>query len=173
MTLTGGEPTVQPRFVLALLKAAHEKKIHSCLDTCGHAKWEVYEELLDHVDLFLWDIKHMDTKRHESWAGVGNERILDNLKKVAKKAKVRIRVPVIPNVNDSEENMRETAEFAESLGENIEGVDLLPYHPYAGAKYRLFGLDYPFPMGEGYNEDRVLELMHIFAPHVEEVTIGG
>jgi pyruvate formate lyase activating enzyme len=173
MTLTGGEPTNQPDFCLSLLKAARERGINTCLDTNGYSKWEIYEKLIDHVDWFLWDIKNMDSEKHKDWAGVSNERILENLKRVVERAKVRIRIPIIPDINDSEENLRKTAEFVDSLGANVEGVDLLPYHPYAGTKYRLFCLDYPFAAGQGYDEDRLLEIMKIFEPHAAEVTIGG
>lgn len=173
MTLTGGDPTAQPDFCLALLKAAKDRGINTCLDTNGYAKWEIYEKMIDDVDWFLWDIKNMDPQVHKDWAGVSNERILENAMRIAQRAKMRIRVPIIPDVNDSDENLRKTAEFVESLGPNVDGVDLLPYHPYAGAKYRLFCLDYPFPMGEGYDEDRVIEIMKVFEPHAAEVTIGG
>jgi len=174
MTVSGGEPLGQPDFTLALMQAAHERRINTVLDTCGYGEWESLEKLIDHVDLFLWDIKHMDPIAHKDWAGVSNELILDNAKKVAERGgKIRIRVPIIIGRNDSEENLRATAEFAESLGESVLGVDLLPFHPYAGSKYVMFGLEYPFPIGEGYNEDRLLEMMDIFVPHVDEVTIGG
>ena len=174
MTLSGGEPLAQPNFILSLLSGAKDRGIHTCLDTTGYAKWEVIESILDYTDIFLWDVKHLDSIIHKSWAGVGNELILDNLKKVAKLGKsIRIRVPVIPNINDSMEDMRKTADFVESLGPSVVGVDLLPYHPWASAKYRLFALDYDFPIGEGYNEEQILEMMNIFEPHVAEVTIGG
>lgn len=173
MTLSGGDPTNQPDFCRALLKSAKERGINTCLDTNGYAEWETIESMIEYVDWFLWDIKSMDSHAHKDWAGVGNERILENVRKVAQRAKLRIRFPVIPNINDSDDNLKKTAEFIESLGPNVEGVDLLPYHPYAGAKYRLFCLDYNFPIGEGYNEDRLIEMMDIFEPHVSEVTIGG
>ena len=174
MTISGGEPMAQPDFVLALLKEAKERKINTCLDSNGYAKWELYEKTLDYVDWYLLDIKHMDPEVHKDWAGVSNERVLDNIKKIAERGKkIRIRIPVIPSINDSVENMKKTAEFVESLGSAVEGVDLLPYHPWAGAKYRLFALDYNFPIGEGYDEDHLLELMEIFEPHTVEVTIGG
>src|SRR4030042_348697 len=98
VTPTGGEPTNQPDFALALLKTARESGINTCLDTNGYSKWEVYEKLIDHVDWFLWDIKNMDPEKHKDWAGVGNERILENLKKVVERAKVRIRIPIIPDI---------------------------------------------------------------------------
>lgn len=82
-------------------------------------------------------------------------------------------MPIITGINDTNENLLATAQFVQSLGESIQGVDLLPYHPWAGAKYRLFGIDYPFPAGEGYNEERLLELLGIFEPYAAEVTVGG
>lgn len=84
---------------------------------------------------------------------------------------MRVRVPLIPGVNDSTENIEQTAIFAKSL--EPEGVDLLPFHPFAGAKYRLFGLEYPFPIGEAYIEERLEELREIFLSKGLQVTIGG
>jgi pyruvate formate lyase activating enzyme len=174
MTLSGGEPLAQPDFTLSLLKGAKERDINTCLDTNGYAGWETIEKMLEYVDLFLWDIKHMDPVVHKSWSGLSNELILDNARKIAQQGKrMRIRVPIIPDINDSEENLRRTAEFVDSLGPSVTGVDLLPYHPWAGAKYRLFALDYPFPMGEGYDEEKIMGFMEIFEPHTAEVTIGG
>ncbi|MDY6835790.1 MAG: glycyl-radical enzyme activating protein [Chloroflexota bacterium] len=174
MTLSGGDPLAQPDFTLSLLQAAQAREINTCLDTSGYAPWETLEKMIDYIDFFLWDIKHMDSAAHKDWSGVGNELILDNLKKVAeRKKKIRIRVPIITGINDTNENLLATAQFVQSLGESIQGVDLLPYHPWAGAKYRLFGIDYPFPAGEGYNEERLLELLGIFEPYAAEVTVGG
>lgn len=174
LTISGGEPMSQPDFVISLLKAAKARHYNTCLDTNGLASWEQYEKTLDYTDWYLWDIKSMDPKVHKEWAGVSNEHSLESVRKLAKLGKrLRIRLPIIPGINDSLENMKKTAEFVESLGPAVEGVDLLPYHPWAGAKYRLFALDYSFPVGEGYDEDRLLELMEIFEPHTTEVTIGG
>ncbi len=176
MTLSGGEPLAQPEFTFALLKCARERGIGTALDTCGYVRWEVLEPILEWVDLVLLDLKNMDPGAHKEFTGVTNELILANARKIAEKGiKMRIRVPIIPGRNDSEDNLRKTAEFVEQLNRNnvIEGVDLLPYHPYAGAKYRIFGIGFPYPQGEGYPEEKLLSMVEIFCDHDLEVTVGG
>jgi pyruvate formate lyase activating enzyme len=174
ITLSGGEPMLQPLFVRALFEIAREEKVETALDTCGHAAWEEYERVLDVTDLVLLDIKHMDPRAHRAYTGADSARILENARRFAERGiPLRLRVPVIPNVNDTEENWRATARFAESLGKAVTGLDLLPYHPYAGGKYRSFGMEYEFPAGEGYDDERLMPVVELFLEHVEEVTIGG
>ncbi len=176
MTVSGGEPLAQPRFTRALCKGAKEREMHVVLDTTAYLEWEMLEQILEYVNLVLLDIKLMDRQAHKDYTGVYNDIILDNARRIVNKEGVdlRIRVPVIPGVNDSEENLRQTAEFVESLGEGkVQGLDLLPYHPYAGAKYKVFGLDFPYPVGEGYNEEHLLEMLPIFDGRGYEVTVGG
>lgn len=171
MTLSGGEPLAQQGFTLALLKTAKEKGVHTALDTSGYARWEVMERILEYVDLVLYDIKNMDPEAHKKFSGVSNELILDNARRTARKVKLRLRVPLIPGVNDTRENLEQTAKFAKSL--EPEGVDLLPFHAFAADKYRLLGMDYPFPIGVGYIEEKLEELRGIFLAQGLEVTVGG
>ena len=173
MTLSGGEPTAQPEFALALLKAAKERGINTALDTCGYVKWEILNELLNYTDFVLYDIKNMDPKAHKEFSGVSNELILENAKRVAESGiAMGIRIPVIPESNDSEENMARTAEFVRSLG--LKEVDLLPFHPWAGQSYRLLGLDYSFPIGEWYPEEKLRKVEEIFKSYGLEVNkMGG
>ena len=174
LTLSGGEPMVQPGFSLALLKAAKEEGIGTALDTCGHAAWEEFERVLEYTDMVLFDAKIRDSLEHRQYAGIGNEQILENARRIASLGiKMRIRIPVIPGRNDSMENWIETAKFIESLGDVVQGVDLLPYHPYAGGKYLAFGMEYPFPMGEGLNDDVLVPVIDFFVDHAPEVTVGG
>ena len=173
MTLSGGEPTAQPKFCLALLKAAKERGINTALDTNGHVKWGMLNEMLDYTDFVLYDIKHMDAEAHKRFSGVSNELILENARRIVEKGvATRIRIPVIPEANDSEENMTRTAEFVCLLG--LKGVDLLPFHPWAGQSYRVLGLDYPFPIGEWYPEEKLKKIEAIFKSHDLEVNrMGG
>lgn len=174
LTISGGEPLAQPEFTRALMMLAKENGIGTALDTCGHAPWENLEKVLEYTDLVLFDIKSIDTNEHRKYAGLGNEIILENAKRIAQRGvKMRIRVPIIPGRNDSEESLRATAKFIEGLGNAVLGVDLLPYHPYAGGKYRAFGMDYPFPSGEGLNDDVLAPFVELFLDYVPEVTVGG
>ncbi len=173
MSISGGEPTAQPEFTLSLLKRAKENGIHTALDTNGNLEWNFFKELLKYTDLVLYDIKSMDPKVHKDFTGVDNNRILENIKRIATETDVaiRIRFPLIPNINDNKENIEKTAQFAKSLG--VEWVDILPYHAFAGQKYRLFSLDFPFPIGEGYPEEKVEDIRKIFESFGLKTTIGG
>ncbi len=142
VTISGGEPLFQPEFVRELLKALKNKGIHTALDTCGFAKWEVMESVLEYVDLVLFDIKHMDTSAHIIGTGQNNSLILENARKAAARNRLWVRFPLIPGFNDSEENIRRTAEFGYEIG--AEQVSLLPYHEWGTPSYARLGREYPF-----------------------------
>jgi len=156
---------------------AKAKEISTALDTCGYVRWENLENVLTYTDLVLYDLKHMDPEAHKDYTGVTNELILENARRIARKGvPMHVRVPVIPQINDSLENLRKTAEFVAELNEKagvIKVVDLLPYHPYAGAKYRVFGLDYPFPLGEGYPDEKLEQYVELFTDQGLDITVGG
>lgn len=173
MTLSGGEPTAQPHFALALLKGAKEKGLHTALDTNGYLEWELLEKLLEYTDLVLYDIKALDPNIHQNLTGVSNELIIDNARKIAEKENLgmRLRYPVIPSKNDGADNLKMTAQFAKSL--DVEDVDILPYHAFAGQKYRLFCLDFPFPVGERYPEEKLKGIKDAFEAQGVPTTIGG
>ncbi len=142
VTFSGGEPLLQHRFLLDLLHACHEHGLHTVVDTSGFAAWDVLNSLREYVDLFLFDLKLMDEERHIRYAGVSNKLILSNLKQLAETGSaVYIRIPLIPGINDDEENLRRSAEFIRALP-NITGVELMGYHDLAAAKYQALGLDY-------------------------------
>ncbi len=143
MTVSGGEPLVQPEFVRELLKKCQEKGIHTTLDTTGNAPWQNIESVLEYVDLVLQDIKHTDTGMHKKGTGVGNELILENAKRIAKRKRIWIRMPLIPGYNDSEVNIKKVAEFASDIG--AEKVSVLPYHELGSSKYPDLGRVYLMP----------------------------
>lgn len=140
VTFSGGEPTGQPEFLLACLKRL--SSMHRCIETSGYCKEEIFAEILEELDYIIMDIKLVDEERHKYYTGVSNKRILRNLEQVKKCGKpFRIRIPVIPGVNDSVENFEATAELLKDA-ENLETVELLPYHFTAGAKYTMIGKEY-------------------------------
>ncbi|MHB9092009.1 MAG: glycyl-radical enzyme activating protein [Chloroflexota bacterium] len=142
VTISGGEPTTQPCFVRAVLQGCRARGIPTALDTNGYANWAVYESLLPLVDLFLFDLKHMDPAEHKRLTGVPNAPILRNLERlVAAGARVQVRLPLIPGFNDSVENVAATAGFARQAG--VGSIALLPYNQAAGAKYAWLGHPYP------------------------------
>lgn len=141
MTLSGGEPLMQPEVTLALLQRAHFDRIHTALDTTGLAKWETIERVLPYVDLVLYDIKVFDEAKHRKWTGVSNQLILENIKKIAEKgSKIRLRCVLVHDVNYWEpEHALKIVELAKSLGEGVVGIDVMPYHNFADKKYTRLG----------------------------------
>ena len=142
VTFSGGEPLMQPEFLLDLLRQCGGLEIHRTVDTSGFAPTENLLAIAEYTDLFLFDIKHMDDEKHRFFTGVSNELILHNLKTLAKTGKhIRARIPLIAGVNDDEKNIRATGLFL--TGEApVEGVDILPCHNSAKAKYRKLGLNH-------------------------------
>lgn len=142
ITISGGEPLFQPKFTLNLLKQFKERAIHTTIDTTGFASWEDFNEILNYTDLVLFDIKHLNSQVHLKFTGVKNELILRNLENVLKKnVKIWIRVPVIPDFNDSSEYMEELAMFLKD--KSVDKVSLLPYHEWGKHKYKFLGRVYP------------------------------
>lgn len=142
VTLSGGEALSQKDFVLELLKACRHEHIHTAIDTCGHVSWELFEDVLNYVDLVLYDLKHMNSEKHNEGTGAYNEMILENAQRIAEKGKrMWIRVPVIPGYNDDEENLLATANFAAKL--NAEKLSLLGFFNFAKVKYESLDRKYP------------------------------
>jgi len=163
VTFSGGEPTMQPKFLLACLKRCKDAGIHTAVDTCGFVKWSVFVELLPYIDLFLYDLKHMDSKKHQQFTGVGNELILENLKRISQQGKpIWVRIPLIPGYNDCEENLRGVAEFVRPL-ETVEKVSLLPYNILTGAKYQFIGKKYKLEHLVPHSKERAMAFVEIFS----------
>lgn len=142
MTLSGGEPTVQFAFCRALLAAAKDEGIHTCLDTCGYVAEEKLLALVPLVDLFHYDYKVEDPQAHERWTGVENGLIKNNLHAlIARRARIILRCPIIPGVNDTPEHEEALAHW--EAHEGIEAVERLPYHPTGKAKYADLGRTEP------------------------------
>ncbi|MEG0963669.1 MAG: glycyl-radical enzyme activating protein [Lachnospiraceae bacterium] len=140
VTFSGGEPTGQPDFLLECLK--NLKPMHRAIETCGYCNPIIFREILDNLDYIIIDLKLIDNEKHKYYTGVSNQIILQNLKQIEKSGKMfRVRIPVIPGVNDTEENYRQTANLLKGI-ENLEMVELLPYHKTAGAKYSMVNLTY-------------------------------
>jgi len=158
VTFSGGEPLVQPTFLRELLRACKEAGLHTALDTCGFAPWRVLEDIREDVDLFLYDLKLMDDARHRAFTGVSNGPVLQNLWKLSERGhRIIIRVPIVPGMNDDEENWRQLGAFAADLP-SLERVDLLPYHRIGRDKYHRLGKLCPMPETDPPAEERVREI---------------
>lgn len=173
MTVTGGEPLMQADFVRMLLKSCQEKGIHTAIETCGYAEWKDFKNVLEYVDLTLYDIKYMNSEKHRELMGVGNELILQNAKKVAKLGKdMVIRVPVIPDCNDSLENMEAIAEFARTL-EGVEEIHLLPYHRLGESKYDRLGKSYKLKGVKPLDKESLSKQKKVIESYQLKVQVGG
>ena len=142
ITLSGGETLLQPEFAKALFMAAKENGITTAIESTGFAKYETIEKLLPYIDVYLMDIKHMNSQKHKLFTSQSNELILENAKKIAKNAnKLIIRVPVIPTFNDTVSEITDIARFTKELG-TVDELHLLPYHRLGEDKYTYLGRSY-------------------------------
>ena len=174
MTLTGGEPAMPPDFAEALLRLARAEGISTAMETCGHSRWTALEGLLPYLDHILFDLKHMDSETHRARTGVGNERILSNLRRlVALNAPVTIRVPLVPGFNTSTESLRAIAEFVRGLNGSIGSIDLLPYHTLGRAKYKALGREYPWEDHRRLTEAELEALVKMVEQYGLKVNVGG
>lgn len=139
LTLSGGEPLAQAKFAAALLRAAKEAGVHTAVETCGHLPRTVLEEVRPNVDLWLYDIKGMDGELHRKHTQVDNALILGNLRWLdGQGAKIVLRCPMIPGLNDGEANLRALGALADSL-KGVSQVDVEPYSPFGTEKGRQLG----------------------------------
>ena len=160
VTFSGGECMLQIDFLAEILKKCKEKGIHTAVDTAGHIPFESFEKILPYTDLFLYDIKIFDSQKHKQYVGVGNELILENLKKLfERKAKLWIRIPIIPDVNDSIEEIQKIKDFLKTIG-TPEKIELLPYHAMGENKYRAIGKEPQiFKTPDAENMKRLKEIL--------------
>ncbi len=148
MTLSGGEPMHQFPFTLELAKAGKKAGLHVAVETCGLAPWSDFETLLPYVDLFLFDLKATDPGKHKALTGVGNQLILENLKKLDEAgASIVLCCPLVPGVNDDEEHLAEIAGWANRL-KNVREIVLHPYHPLGVSKCGRLGISSPLDLKE-------------------------
>ncbi len=144
VSCSGGEILAQADFVSEIFRLCREEGIHTCADTCGFGSQEAMRKVLKYSDLVYFDLKHMDSKKHFEYTGVGNEVIKQNLSLTLETGvPVVIRVPLIPEHNTDEENLRALAGVVKSLGGGGDHVSLLPYHNYGSNKYRMIDRSYP------------------------------
>lgn len=171
MTLSGGEPTLQPEFALALLRAAKEDRISTALDTCGYTKREVYESLLPYTDIFLYDIKHITDEGHIRCTGRSNRLILENLRFLSDAgAKIEIRIPLVPGYNDDAETLDGIGQLLSTV--NITKAKLLPYHSYARSKYLSLGISDTLPDVERPSSEKLEAAAKLLRGYGANVVIG-
>lgn len=163
VTISGGEPMSQFEFSCNLAAKFHENGINVCLDTTGFAPAEQYLRILPYIRLFLYDLKHMDSARHEKLTGVPNEMILSNAGVIADGGgALQIRVPVIPKLNADWENLARTADFCAGLGEAVQQVQLLPYHSMGKSKYERLGWIYKLTNVDPPGDEFMAKVLELF-----------
>ena len=139
MTLSGGEPMAQFAFTRALARAARDAGLHVCVETSGFAPWSQYEQLLDTVNLFLYDYKESDPARHREFTGVPPDTILENLMRLNERGVALVlRCPIVPGYNEREDHFRAIAALANDLCQ-VREINLLPYHPLGDSKLGHLG----------------------------------
>ena len=156
VTLGGGEVLMQPEAAINLLTACKQRGINTAIETCGYARPEVVQKAADVTDLFLFDVKHMDSDRHYQLTDVRNELILDNLRWLFENRRnVKVRVPLLKGVNDGEREIETMVRFLEPYKDhrNCKGIDLLPYHKMGVNKYAQLGREYPLPGDPALSEE--------------------
>jgi pyruvate formate lyase activating enzyme len=144
VTLSGGEPSMQPEFSIAVMQALAREKIHIALDTCGGVNWSKLQPLVVLSDLILYDIKIMNAESHLKYTGVPLTTVLNNAREIAKLGKpMWVRTPIIPGYTDKEDNIREIAHFIKDKLPTVERYDLLAFNNFCTAKYRRLDRDWP------------------------------
>ncbi len=174
VTFSGGEPLVHKKMLIELLEACGKSGIHRAVDTAGNVSTETILEVARHTDLFLYDLKMMDSVLHKKWIKAGNELILHNLTILAETgAKIIIRIPLIGEVNDTDENIEQTAGFIAGLAGDKKEVHLLPYHNIAQNKYMKLGKTDNFEKLIEPRKETMVKAIAKFAQFGITASIGG
>ena len=172
-TFSGGEPLMQPEFLLELLTRCRKQLIHTAVDTTCHAETEVIERIAEQADLFLCDIKHMDPAIHRDFTGVENDLILYNIRWLSNAGKrMTIRIPIIPGFNSDRSNIEMTAEFVKSL-DNVTRIDVLPYNSGGKEKSARLATEFDLMESEVPGDAQMTEVAEILYCYGFEVKIGG
>ena len=173
VTFSGGEPLGQPEFLIDLLHACRDRGVHSTIDTSGYATADVIKSAAETANLFLYDLKLSDDDAHRRYTGVTNRPILDNLRLLSDiGATVIVRVPVIPGITDTKDNIAGIARFVASLDMRYP-IDLLPYHRAGSDKYARLGIPYRLADTPIPSRTRMEEIAEMFLRHKLTVMIGG
>ena len=173
ITLSGGEILGQPEFARDLLRACKQNGLHTAVESTANAPFESIEKILPYLDLYLMDIKHMDSEKHKEYTCAGNERILENAKKLANSdVELIIRTPVVPGFNDTAEEIRAISKFAASLS-GVKEHHLLPYHRLGQDKYAGLDRNYALQGVEPPSNEKMEYLLSVAEGSGLKCQIGG
>ena len=172
VTLSGGEVLCQPEAARDLAQACKSRGIHIAIDTCGHAPYETLARLLDCADLFLYDLKHLDSLQHRKFTGQDNHLILDNLLRLSATGQsIHLRIPLIENFNADDAHIESVVRFVRQL--NLTRIDLLPYHNTGSSKYERLGRRYDPAGFAAPAPERLARIVAVLRQVHPNVTIGG
>ena len=161
VTISGGEPLLQVDFLVEVLERLKAEQIHTAIETACCVDWSRFEQILPHCDYFLCDLKSADSAKHREATGAGNERIIENLRKlVATGKEMEIRTPIIPGFNDHEEEISAIWDIVKSFGRDIK-YTLLPFHNICTGKYESIGRVFPAAHIEEPSRERMESLKSI------------
>jgi pyruvate formate lyase activating enzyme len=173
LTVSGGEPLLQPGFVRELFERCREAGIHTCVETSGHAPAQALREVLPHSDYVLFDLKLQDPPAHQRHTGRSNELIRGNAR-IAAESEVEIlfRMPLIPGINDDRQNIQDTADLLLSLRGPRRALQLMPYHRLGKGKYE--SLDRPYRLADtpSPNAEQVERVRMMFVNRGVECTVS-
>jgi pyruvate formate lyase activating enzyme len=173
VTFSGGEPFMQPFFLTTLLRLCKEKGIHTAVETCGLIESASIMSTSRYIDQFLYDLKIMQDERHRRFTRASNRLILQNLRELAiSHDHITVRFPVIPGVNDDEDNVSRLGEFVSSL-KNIGEVDVLPYHKFGIEKYGSLGMEYRIPGATPPSSEEIVRVVERLRSYGLKVKVGG
>ena len=173
VTLSGGEVLCQADFAAELLIACKQEGLHTAVESASSAPFSEIEKILPYVDTYLMDIKHMDSAKHKEYTGIGNERILENAKKIAQSGvELIIRTPVIPGFNDTPKDIRAISHFARTLT-GVREHHLLPYHRLGMDKYAGLGRKYSLTEIEPPTKEKMEYLLSVAETSGLKCKIGG
>ncbi|MCK5677876.1 MAG: glycyl-radical enzyme activating protein [Flavobacteriaceae bacterium] len=174
VTFSGGEPLMHSEYLLQILKECGKRFYHRVIDTSAFSSLETILKVAEHTELFLIDLKVMDSSIHKKYTGVSNEKILRNITELAKTdVEIIFRMPLIKNVNSSRENIIKTAVFINSLAGNRDVINLLPYHKVAENKHKKLGKPEKFIEFKVPNESEIKEIIRIFKGYKIKANVGG
>ncbi|WP_159519206.1 glycyl-radical enzyme activating protein [Sunxiuqinia indica] len=174
VTFSGGEPLLQYDFLAEMLQTCQASGIHTTLDTSLFANWSVIEKIAGHTNLFLVDLKIMDDQQHQLYTGVSNKTILENIQRLTRNGSlITIRIPMIPGVSTTPENVNESIEFLKTLKHPFGRIDLLPFHNTAKEKYKRFHMENHFIKEHSLKKEELATIKKQFENAGFTVQLGG
>jgi pyruvate formate lyase activating enzyme len=173
ITFSGGEPFMQTEFLLEALRETKLRDINTAIDTSGYTNYSNFQKVIPFTDLFLFDLKVMDDEVHQKYTSVSNKLILENLEKLSESdVRLRVRIPLIPKITDTEKNINDVLSFLSTLKKNLP-VDLLPYNEICEGKYERFNRNFELKKAATQSDSQLESIKEQFTKNGFEVKLRG